>query len=129
MNTIKFAKQGIRQMASLPEANDGQVLKPGSSFILHNTADDGTIVYIEQGTIGIVHKEDGDCTVSVIRDDCKAARRALRNAKETEISLSTLSGKIKTIVSRVRKQTGKVNPDHYESGPPSEEHEDLKKEI
>lgn len=76
---MKFASQGVRQMASLPLAEDGQILRPGESFIRHNTpsTSDGDIVFIAQGTIGVVHKSDGDVTISVISDDCKAARRAI----------------------------------------------------
>lgn len=82
METIKFAQQGVRQKASLPIANNGQILRPGNSFIFHDTSSD-KIVTIEKGTIGIVHKDNGDCTVSVIRDDCKAARKAIRLAEAT----------------------------------------------
>lgn len=76
---MKFATQGVRQMASLPLAENGQILRPGESFIRHNTpsTSEGDIVFIPQGTIGIVHKSDGDVTISVISDDCKAARRAI----------------------------------------------------
>lgn len=76
---MKFAQQGVRQMASLPSAEDGHILKPGESFIRHDSpgTSNGTIVFIAEGTIGIVHKSDGDVSVSVISDDCKAARKAI----------------------------------------------------
>ena len=89
MTTIKFAQQGVRQQFwKGMSLKDGQILTPGMTFELFYSVDIITeTVTIPEGTIGIVHADDA--TISVIRDDCKAARKAIRLA---EASAEELEG-------------------------------------
>lgn len=99
MNNIKFAQQGVRQLAwkEKPVTN-GQILKPGMTFESVYSVDIvTTTLTIPEGTIGIFHVEPvgnpempmEEITISVIRDDCKAARKAIRLA---EASTEELEG-------------------------------------
>lgn len=99
MNNIKFAQQGVRQLVwkEKPITN-GQILKPGMTFESFYSVDIvTTTLTIPEGTIGVFHVESvgnpempmEEITISVIRDDCKAARKAIRLA---EASAEELEG-------------------------------------
>ena len=82
------AKQGVRQ-PGVPARIRGQglvpgILKAGDTF--RYILDDGTTDYrlIPSGCIGVFHYEDKQ--ISVIRDDCQAARRAIRAVSIVELS-------------------------------------------
>lgn len=93
MSTINFAKQGVRQPVWKDKPIiDGQILKPGMSFEAFNGVDNAIITLtIAEGTIGIFHVDKVgnpdmlmvETTISVIRDDCKTARKAIRLAAAT----------------------------------------------
>lgn len=78
MSTIKFAQQGIRQNA-IPGGDLNKILKPGEIILVSIGYMEWDRQVIQEGTIGILHSDgDDDITISVIRDDCKAARKAIR---------------------------------------------------
>lgn len=85
MKPIKFAKQGVRQAGFSSMAANITVLKPGDVFISLSTAvGEAEDLTIPDGCIGIMHYDEGLFTsVSVIRDDCKAARKALHKANSS----------------------------------------------
>ena len=72
------AKQGTRQ-PGIVYAEPGAILKPGDYYF--TTGEYGCLNRwrIQEGTIGIYHGDE-ELQVSVIRDDCQAARRAIRAA-------------------------------------------------
>lgn len=81
---IRYAKQGVRQKAWI--TSPPFILNAGDFFCNINDIKDPQYQTIPDGCIGVVH-DDGDFEygtgeVSVIRDDCQAARRAKRKAAE-----------------------------------------------
>lgn len=74
---IKFAEQGVHQ-SGIP-VWETIVLKAGDTF----TTKENEILTIPVGAVGIVHLgiPSSETTISVIRDDCKAARKALKKDK------------------------------------------------
>ena len=78
MNNIKLAKQGIHQNG-FSKIIGKTILKPGDVFIAMPIVGTTEDLVIPVGCIGVIHIDIGNpTTVSVIRDDCKAARKALR---------------------------------------------------
>jgi hypothetical protein len=82
MSTIKIADQGVRQPAvvkrNLPADVPG-VLLPGRIIINMRYVNRPEEQTIPEGCIGIVHEADKQ--ISIVRDDCKAARKAINAAK------------------------------------------------
>jgi len=72
---------GLRQQVwvTRPFIN-GEILTSGMEFDLFVDANSLVeTLTIQEGTIGIIEKENGfGVNISVIRDDCKAARKAIR---------------------------------------------------
>lgn len=91
MSITKFAKQGVRQPVWKTEpVRDGQILKPGMTFDWFSSSNVNLeTLTIPEGTIGIIHVDTvgnpimpmEEISISVIRDDCKAARKAIRLSK------------------------------------------------
>lgn len=89
-SVIKKAHQGVRQLLLLTDKTK-KILKPGDTFRDFNRNDQGVctdavtlhLFEIQPKTIGIIHETNskGVSTVSIVWDDCKAARKALRDAE------------------------------------------------
>ena len=86
MATIKFAQQGIRQNGFTNDLRK-TILKPGDVFIAMSAIGMTEDFAIPSGCIGVVHVT----TISVIRDDCKAARKAMRLAEATTEELASIA--------------------------------------
>ncbi len=83
----KFAKQGIRQNA-IPFVSGKTLLKPGDKIIALTIGKElSDTLVIPEGTIGCVHTDEVN-KISINRDDCKAACKAIRaeNAEEKRVS-------------------------------------------
>lgn len=75
------AKQGIRR-PGIPDDITKLILYPGD-LVTFITPGSGVAKkhVIGIGTIGIVHCDEDIFVISVIRDDCKAARKAIKDIK------------------------------------------------
>lgn len=112
----KFAQQGVRQTVwKTKPVKDGQILKPGMTFDRFSSSDVNLeTLTIPEGTIGIIRVDVVGNTVipmekisiSIIRDDCKAARKAIRLA---EASTYELAG----IARRKKDRDLKLDCEHY----------------
>lgn len=84
--SIKNANQGVRQPAVVKRilpTDLPNILLPGRTIInlkYPNRPEEQTI---PEGCIGIIHIDDVK-QISIVRDDCKAARKAIRAASIKE---------------------------------------------
>ena len=85
MSTIKESAQGIRiagkamRMVGQPHPEYAKVLKAGNCFYSLKDANNPEVLMVPVGCVGIIH-DDADNQISVVRNDCQAARRAIRKA-------------------------------------------------
>ena len=98
MSTIKFAQQGVRQLG-WPQKEGIVVLMPGDIFNkVTSDAMSNEHLIIPKGTIGIFHIDETPFSISIIRDDCKAARKAIRLAEASAEELAGIANHKKDLL-------------------------------
>lgn len=96
MNEVLFASQGVRILATPASPTRNNVIEAGKEINTISNIDDSTTLRIPTGCIGVIHRDVGkEMTISIIRDDCKAARKAIKNdveriEREREMSLEVV---------------------------------------
>lgn len=99
MSTTKLAPQGIRQPAVVKRIlpNDkSNILLPGRIIISMKYPNRPEEQSIPEGCIGIIHT-DSVKEISIVRDDCKAARKAIRLAEASVEELEDIAHQKKDI--------------------------------
>jgi hypothetical protein len=87
MSAIKIAQQGVRQRG-FPFVTGTIIMHPGELLTLTPEVGGLDDFIIPNGCIRIVHCElNSFTTISIIRDDCKAARKAIRLVEASTDSL------------------------------------------
>lgn len=82
LTPVKLGQQGVRQKGRSATGDSRKYLSPGDMFYSTRYPNKPELLQIPERCIGIIH-DDAEEQISVIWDDCQAARRFRRKLAES----------------------------------------------